>query len=113
MLINWIPALKSKTQTPEKEISPNQTFYENLPFRGLKRPPTQVRHSNSSRFKYKNVQVISRESCDYADCDYADCDYADYADGPLSYNATSKLQALLKKTENEEKEPWFVNKENA
>ena len=31
-----------KTET-EKDISSNQTFYENLPFGGLKRPPTQVR----------------------------------------------------------------------
>eukprot|EP00091_Calanus_sinicus_P015024 TRINITY_DN32891_c0_g1_i1.p1 TRINITY_DN32891_c0_g1~~TRINITY_DN32891_c0_g1_i1.p1 ORF type:complete len:125 (+),score=31.89 TRINITY_DN32891_c0_g1_i1:112-486(+) len=78
-------ALQVKTGTPEKEISPNQTFYENLPFKGLKRPPTQV---------------ISRDSCDYADCEYAD-----YADGPLQYHATSKLQAEGRRVEDEEKQP--------
>ena len=35
--------------------------------------------------------------CDSADCDYADCDYAHYADGPLCYLATSKLQTEVKK----------------
>eukprot|EP00092_Neocalanus_flemingeri_P044261 GFUD01049015.1.p1 GENE.GFUD01049015.1~~GFUD01049015.1.p1 ORF type:complete len:123 (-),score=31.51 GFUD01049015.1:25-393(-) len=78
-------ALNTKKPTPEKEISPNQIFYESLPFKGFNRPPSQV---------------INRDSCVYADCDYAD-----YADGPLSYNSTSKLQVIHKKTENGEKEP--------
>jgi hypothetical protein len=88
-------------QSPEKDVSPNQTFYENLPFRGLKRPPTQVLALHWQIITYIiHPQVISRDSCDYADCEYAD-----YADGPIGYNATSKLQAVSRKTENEEKQP--------
>ena len=45
------------------------------------------------------MQIINRESCDYADCDYAD-----YADGPLGYHAASKVKAELRKNEIEEKE---------
>merc|ERR1711915_859155 len=62
----------------------NQEFYDNLPFKGYKKPPSKI---------------IYRDSCDYADCDYAD-----YADGPLRYHATSKIQAENKKTQEEEKE---------
>ena len=46
------------------------------------------------------VQIINRESCDYADCDYAD-----YADGPIKYKQFSQLQAEAKKNSiQEEKE---------
>ena len=46
-----------------------------------------------------HMQVINRDSCDYADCEYAD-----YADGPLGYHATSKLQAEGRRVEDEEKQ---------
>ena len=47
------------------------------------------------------IQIISRDSCDYADCDYAD-----YADGPIRYKQFSRLQADAKKNSiREEKEP--------
>ena len=38
-----------------------------------------------------SLQIINRESCDYADCDYAD-----YADGPIKYKF-SQIQAEAKK----------------
>ena len=47
-----------------------------------------------------SLQIINRESCDYADCDYAD-----YADGPIKYKQFSQLQAEAKKNSiHEEKE---------
>ena len=101
-LILYFPfsAVNLEKETEEKEISPNQTFYENLPFSGLKNPPKKVtRQLDKSHPVKETIQVLNRESCDYADCDYAD-----YADGPLGYHATSKLQAGIRKVENEEKQ---------
>merc|ERR1712198_788630 len=68
------------------EITSKSDFYDNLPFRGYKSPPSKI---------------INRESCDYADCDYAD-----YADGPIKYKQMSKIQAeeIKKNIIEEEKE---------
>ena len=47
------------------------------------------------------LQIISRESCAYADCDFAD-----YADGPIKYKLVSMVQAGNKKNPAEqEKQP--------
>ena len=46
----------------------------------------------SSLVKCYTFQIISRDSCDYADCDYAD-----YADGPIKYKQFSQIQAENKK----------------
>jgi len=68
------------------ENTSKSDFYDNLPFRGYKSPPSKI---------------INRESCDYADCDYAD-----YADGPIKYKQMSKIQAeeIKKNIIEEEKE---------
>ena len=49
------------------------------------------------------LQIISRESCAYADCDFAD--YAE-AEGPIKYKLVSMVQAGNKKNPAEqEKQP--------
>ena len=90
----------------EENNCANQEFYDNLPFKGYKKPPSKV---NGVTWIYRELhdllffKIINRDSCDYADCDYAD-----YADGPLRYHATSKIQAENKKTQEEEKELWWI-----
>jgi len=54
--------------------SADKSFYENLPFHGLKSPPKQVLNPKSD------------DHLDYADADYKDL----YAEGPLGYKAASK-----------------------
>jgi hypothetical protein len=54
--------------------SADKSFYENLPFHGLKSPPKQVLNPKSD------------DDLDYADADYKDL----YADGPVSYKGASK-----------------------
>merc|ERR1711972_1289471 len=53
--------------------SADKSFYENLPFHGLKSPPKQVLNPKSD------------DHLDYADADYKDL----YAEGPLGYKAAS------------------------
>jgi len=54
--------------------SADKSFYENLPFHGLKSPPKQVLNPKSD------------DHLDYADADYKDL----YAEGPVGYKAASK-----------------------
>ena len=74
--------------------SADKSFYENLPFHGLKSPPKQVvplkeREIESLLTYYLSIQVLNPKSDDHLD--YADADYKDlYAEGPLGYKAASK-----------------------
>jgi len=54
--------------------SADKSFYENLPFHGLKSPPKQVLNPKLD------------DHLDYADADYKDL----YAEGPVGYKAASK-----------------------
>jgi len=75
-----------KTPGPDEQPHPDKSFYENLPFHGLKQPPTEV--------------ISPRLS---ADMDYADADYKDlYVEGPLGYRKISEKQANITKSENNE-----------
>ena len=71
--------------------SADKSFYENLPFHGLKSPPKQV---NFVKRRQKvafhlNTQVLNPKLDDHLD--YADADYKDlYAEGPVGYKAASK-----------------------
>jgi len=66
--------------------SADKSFYENLPFHGLKSPPKQVLNPKSD------------DHLDYADADYKDL----YAEGPVGYKAASKQAAR------EGKRLWIV-----
>jgi len=58
----------------KQQPSADKSFYENLPFHGLKSPPKQVLNPKSD------------DHLDYADADYKDL----YAEGPVGYKAASK-----------------------
>merc|ERR1712192_80758 len=60
-----------------QQPSADKSFYENLPFHGLKSPPKQVLNPKSD------------DHLDYADADYKDL----YAEGPVGYKAASKQAA--------------------
>ena len=71
--------------------SADESFYENLPFHGLKSPPKQVNLVviSSGDLFHLNSQVLNPKSDDHLD--YADADYKDlYAEGPVGYKAASK-----------------------
>ena len=77
--------------TGKDQPSADKSFYENLPFHGLKSPPKQVNHIliSSGDLFHLNSQVLNPKSDD--DLDYADADYKDlYADGPVGYKGASK-----------------------
>merc|ERR1712025_1020871 len=75
-----------KTPGPDDQPHPDKSFYENLPFHGLKQPPTEV--------------ISPRLS---ADMDYADADYKDlYVEGPLGYRKISENKANITKSESNE-----------
>lgn len=65
---------KSKDVENGNGNSADKSFYENLPFHGLKSPPKQVLNPKSD------------DHLDYADADYKDL----YAEGPVGYKAASK-----------------------
>jgi len=68
---------------PDNQPHPDRSFYENLPFHGLKQPPKEVISARLSQ-----------------DMDYADADYKDlYVDGPLGYRKISENKANLNKNE--------------
>ena len=73
--------------------SADKSFYENLPFHGLKSPPKQVdiyfRADEKGLLLSLNIQALNPKSDDHLD--YADADYKDlYAEGPVGYKAASK-----------------------
>ena len=71
--------------------SADKSFYENLPFHGLKSPPKQVNLILilSVKLFHRNSQVLNPKLDDHLD--YADADYKDlYAEGPVGYKAASK-----------------------
>ena len=74
-------------------FSDNENVYEDLPFHGLRSPPTQVSLFALITTLKLLKKMITRESCHYADWDFAD-----YADGPIKYKMISELQAEDKKT---------------
>jgi len=75
-----------KTPAAVDQPHPDKSFYENLPFHGLKQPPTEV--------------ISPRLS---ADMDYADADYKDlYVEGPLGYRKISEKNANISKSESNE-----------
>ena len=94
-----VPAGKGKSREgkdPEKgngnhQPSADKSFYENLPFHGLKSPPKQVNLIliPSVNLFHRNSQVLNPKLDDHLD--YADADYKDlYAEGPVGYKAASK-----------------------
>jgi len=77
-----------EAKTPKTDDQPHsdKSFYENLPFHGLKQPPKEV--------------ISARLS---ADMDYADADYKDlYVEGPLGYRKISENTANQNKSETNE-----------
>jgi len=80
-------ATKKPTKDLEKgkgagsQPSADKSFYENLPFHGLKSPPKQVLNPKTD------------DHLDYADADYKEL----YSEGPVSYKAASKQQKNGKK----------------
>lgn len=65
---------------------PDKSFYENLPFHGLKQPPKEVINARLSQ-----------------DMDYADADYKDlYVEGPMGYRKLSENKANDKKNQSNE-----------
>lgn len=77
---------RSKTPATDNQPHSDKSFYENLPFHGLKQPPKEV--------------ISPRLS---ADMDYADADYKDlYVEGPLGYRKISENKANITKSESNE-----------
>jgi len=75
-----------KTPKTDDQPHPDKSFYENLPFHGLKQPPKEVINARLS-----------------ADMDYADADYKDlYVEGPLGYRKISENKANIDKSETNE-----------
>eukprot|EP00092_Neocalanus_flemingeri_P025444 GFUD01027586.1.p1 GENE.GFUD01027586.1~~GFUD01027586.1.p1 ORF type:complete len:1098 (+),score=293.63 GFUD01027586.1:126-3419(+) len=72
-------------KTPKTDSQPHsdKSFYENLPFHGLKTPPKQVINPRLS------------ENMDYADADYKDL----YVEGPMGYRKQSENKANMSKSE--------------
>jgi len=81
---------KNKSKSPllkDDKIHADSSFYENLPFKGLKSPPKQVLDDRNS------------DMMDYADADYLDI----YANGPLKYREASEKNATLRRQKIEER----------
>jgi len=78
-----VQSSKGKNSKSDGEPHTDKSFYENLPFHGLKNPPKQVLSPRLS-----------------ADMDYADADYKDlYVEGPMGYRKQSENKANTKKSE--------------
>jgi len=85
-----VPKKKTKDQSPllkDDQLHADSSFYENLPFKGLKSPPKQVLDDRNSDYM------------DYADADYLDI----YANGPLKYREASEKNATLRRQKLEER----------
>eukprot|EP00092_Neocalanus_flemingeri_P009188 GFUD01009889.1.p1 GENE.GFUD01009889.1~~GFUD01009889.1.p1 ORF type:complete len:1498 (+),score=504.87 GFUD01009889.1:68-4561(+) len=81
---------KNKSKSPllkDDQLHADSSFYENLPFKGLKSPPKQVLDDPKS------------DMMDYADADYLDI----YANGPLKYREASEKNATLRRKKLEER----------
>jgi len=81
---------KDKSKSPllrDEEVHADSSFYENLPFKGLKSPPKQALVDPHS------------DMLDYADVDYLDI----YAHGPLKYKEASEKNATLRRKKLEER----------
>ena len=92
-----------KTPAAVDQPHTDKSFYENLPFHGLKQPPTEVDSAWANIIHYcvYIVQVISPRLS--ADMDYADADYKDlYVEGPLGYRKISEKNANISKSESNE-----------
>ena len=92
---------KKLPKDPENgtQASADKSFYENLPFHGLKSPPKKVQTSIKSLLTtFAILQVLNPRSDDHLD--YADADYKDvYAEGPLGYKAASQRAASQQRDE--------------
>jgi len=85
-----VPKKKTKDQSPllkDDQLHADSSFYENLPFKGLRSPPKQVLDDRNSEYM------------DYADADYLDI----YANGPLKYREASEKNATLRRQKLEER----------
>jgi len=79
---------KSKSPLLKDDLThADPSFYENLPFKGLRNPPKQVLADRNS------------DMLDYADADYLDI----YANGPLKYREASEKNATLRRQKLEER----------
>ena len=105
MLFVVVPKKKTKDQSPllkDDQLHADSSFYENLPFKGLRSPPKQVRTVNKFEWKALNLQVLDDRNSEYMD--YADADYLDiYANGPLKYREASEKNATLRRQKLEER----------
>jgi len=85
-----VPLKKNKSKSPllkDDLTHADPSFYENLPFKGLRNPPKQVLADRNS------------DMLDYADADYLDI----YANGPLKYREASEKNATLRRQKLEER----------
>jgi len=85
-----VPKKKTKDKSPllkDDQLHADSSFYENLPFKGLRSPPKQVLDDRNSDY------------LDYADADYLDI----YANGPLKYREASEKNATLRRQKLEER----------
>ena len=104
------PMKKNKSRSPllkddkDDKVHADSSFYENLPFKGLRSPPKQVTNNIRNNLKTckTNCQVVDDPNSDMMD--YADADYLDiYANGPLKYRETSEKNATLRRQKIEQR----------
>ena len=98
---------KNKSKSPllkDDKVQADSSFYENLPFKGLRIPPKQVinyrqRYRNNSTTNFQVVDDRNSDLMDYADADYLDI----YANGPLKYRETSEKNATIRRQKIEQR----------
>ena len=98
---------KNKSKSPllkDDKVHADNSFYENLPFKGLRSPPKQVtnykqRYLNTFETNFQVLDDRNSDMMDYADADYLDI----YANGPLKYRETSEKNANLRRQKIEQR----------